>query len=145
NLSSGSTPLAMEFVPDAIGRLEELKWDQTPSTGAPVLLAEYTYLGGVKRFRRTHIDGSTKDIESLFAYDGYGRLSQIKDDSVDPSTSTVTPLAQFDYEYGSAGNLKKEKYTKDDGSAGDRFVYDDFHRLAVGWLGGDTSTMGETD
>ncbi|MBL8722764.1 MAG: hypothetical protein JNK49_01895 [Planctomycetes bacterium] len=51
--------------------------------------------------------------------------------------------AQVDFVYDQASNLVKEVYQKQGGSnrAGDRFTYDEHHRLHKAWLGADTTLM----
>jgi RHS repeat-associated protein len=83
----------------------------------------------------THV---ANGVES-YTYDAFGRLSSIQD-----LTNLVgggTPAGQaaqtnrFDYLYDAAGNLKEEKYAKAGGWLGDRFTYDEYHRLKKAYMG----------
>jgi len=140
NLGSGSTaPLSMEYGHDTIGRLTSIDW--TGHSGASTALADYEWVGGLRRNRFVRYGASSyPEGKTSFAYDAYNRLTQIKDD-VYTAGSTFTTKSQFDYEYDVASNLTKEKYAKVGGSVGDRFAYDGHHRLTEAWMGVDTGLM----
>ncbi|MEO6593377.1 MAG: RHS repeat-associated core domain-containing protein, partial [Planctomycetota bacterium] len=102
--------------------------------------------GGLRRSRTVRYGNTAfPQGRSTFSYDVYGRLEQIKDD-VYTATSTFTTKSQFDYEYDAASNLIKEKYAKVQiGRVGDRFAYDDYHRLSQAWMGVDAARMAGPD
>jgi RHS repeat-associated protein len=139
NLPSGSTPLSMSLTPDDIGRLELVRWNQAPGSGGSLVdLASYSYLGAQKRTRQlTVVPGTPPAVaDSFFDYDEFGRLSEIRD----TLTGVTGDISKYGYFYDKASNLLKEVYDKHATTApdldeGDRFAYDDFHRLSVAWLG----------
>jgi RHS repeat-associated protein len=136
-----TTPMALDFTADSVGRLTLTRWNGGVSGAAAQDLVSYGWLGGLRKTRLTKFASGTtppQDVSS-FTYDDYGRLTQIKDDrTLSSGTSTIS---QFDYEYDAASNLKKEKYTKVGGRVGDRFTYDAYHRLKVAFMGTDSGTM----
>lgn len=140
NLGSGSTaPLSMGYDHDAIGRLTDIDW--TGHSGSTTALAEYGWVGGLRRSRTVRYSASSfPEGRTTFDYDAYNRLLQIKDD-VYTAGSTFTTKSQFDYVYDDASNLVKEKYTKVVTGVGDRFAYDAYHRLTEAWMGVDSSLM----
>ncbi len=140
--ASGMETAKMGFGRDAIGRLSSVEWDRAAgSSGTMKPLAEYGWAGGLRRTRSVHYGNSQfAEGRSLFSYDRYGRLTQIKDD-VYTAANTFTTKSKFDYEYDAASNLTKEKYAKVGGRVGDRFAYDGHHRLTQAWLGVDQPTM----
>ncbi len=128
--------LELEFVPDSIGRVDEIRMKadaQSPQNW----LAKYGYVGGRMRHRTTRysngVEGKTEQ-----EFDDYFRPTKLSH-----YASTATPaLPIFEYEYDDASNLIKEKYSKASGvGVGDRFVYDDFDRLTEGWLGLDFNSI----
>lgn len=129
----------LAFTPDAIGRLARI--DQGFSGQGLSALADYQHAGPRTAWRQSHYGSATGQTSRSF--DVYGRLSQILD-QVTAGTQTTT-IAQFDFEYDAAGNLLKERYAKQGtwtpARIGDRFVYDDFDRLADAWLGLDQAAM----
>lgn len=140
SLTGGNAqPLSMQYTPDAIGRLSQVDWNRTPGSGSMVPLANYTWVGGLRKTRSVHYT-STEHGNTGYQYDNYGRLTQILDQNVVDGGATTT-FSQFDYEYDAAGNLKKEKYAKVGGRVGDRFLYDAYHRLLEAYMGVDTNTM----
>lgn len=140
NLGSGLTaPLSMDYGHDAIGRLTGIDW--TGHSGSTSTLAGYEWVGGLRRNRTVRYSASNyPEGKTTYGYDGYNRLTQIKDD-IYTAGSTFTTKSQFDYVYDAASNLVKEEYIKVDGSAGDRFAYDAYHRLTEAWMGVDSSLM----
>jgi RHS repeat-associated protein len=140
NLGSGSTaPLSMEFGHDTIGRLTSVDW--TGHSGSTTALADYGWVGGLRRNRFVRYSASSNpEGKTSFGYDQYNRLTQIKDELLN-GTSTAPILSQFDYEYDLASNLVKEEYAKVGGGVGDRFAYDDYHRLTKAWMGVDATLM----
>ena len=145
NLTGGnaawSEPLELAFGHDAIGRLETIDWDKAPASSSQNPLAEYGWVGGLRRSRSVFFQSTgVHRSDTTFGYDTYGRLLQIVDD-VWTASITHAVESQFDYEYDAASNLIREQYLKVDGSAGDRFAYDGYHRLAVAWMGVNAATM----
>lgn len=147
NLTGAYTaPVSLDFAHDAIGRLTQIQWDKAPGGGsAMAVLAEYGWSGGLRRTRTVRYGATAyPQGRSLFSYDDYGRLSQIKDDVWTSSSSSVTK-SKFDYEYDAASNLIKERYAKVGATqVGDRFAYDAYHRLESAWMGVTTATMNAT-
>lgn len=141
SLPSGSSPLAMEYSPDAIGRLAQVRWDHSGSPAAP--LADFTWLGGRKRSRTTWLSGGPS-IVSAFDYDDRGQLSSIEDQEWVGGALQST-LASYGYEYDVASNLTKELYAKQGGGVGDRYGYDDHHRVVRAWLGVNQTMMDSAD
>lgn len=142
--------LKLDFTHDTRGRLDSLSWNTagTATGGTSTLLASYGWAGGLRRTRQMTLGGSfSPQFDSVFSYDEFGRLTQIKDEfsDTDPLTpgSAGSPVvkSQFDYTYDEVGNLTKEAYAKVDGSAGNRFAYDEFHRLATAWMGVASTVM----
>lgn len=145
SLSGYSQPLQQDFTKDSIGRLSTIAWDKAGTSTAMNQLASYDWVGGLRRFRNVRYQDATNPRGfTTFSYDAYGRGIQIKDD-VSNGAGVFTTKSQFDYEYNAASNLLKEKYTKVDGSAGDRFAYDAYHRLTTAWMGVNSVTMAATD
>lgn len=141
NLSGGITaPLHLEFSRDTIGRLSQVRWNTAPGSGGSMTtLADYTWVGGLRRSRTTTYSSGNTGATS-FDYDAYGRLTQIQDDQTLGSSGPTT-ISQFDYEYDAAGNLKRERYTTVGSRVGDRFLSDAYHRLSHAFLGVDSNTM----
>jgi len=139
-LTTASNPLEMSFTPDGAWRLEKIHWSRT-GVGTNQELADYAWVGAMRHSRTVRYGGSThvaNGVES-YTYDAFGRLSSIQD-----LTNLVgggTPAGQaaqtnwFDYLYDAAGNLKEEKYAKAGGWLGDRFTYDEYHRLKKAYMG----------
>jgi RHS repeat-associated protein len=139
--SAFSEPLKMQYGRDAIGRLVDVDWDLTGSGSSFQALAEYEWVGGLRRYRTVHYQNTPEPKGfTAFDYDAHSRLTQIVDD-VWADATTHAVKSQFDYEYDAASNLTKERYAKVDGSAGDRFAYDAHHRLTYAWIGVNSATM----
>jgi hypothetical protein len=115
--------------------------------GSVSLLASYGWAGGVRQARTVRYSGSNPDVrgETKWTYDQYGRLAEL-DNQVYTSPGTTSPAARalFEYQYDMASNLTKERYQKVDGTGGDGFGYDAFHRLDRAWMGGDAAMMAST-
>lgn len=139
-LATAGNPLEMSFTPDSAWRLDKIHWSRT-GVGSNQELADYAWVGAMRHSRTVRYGGSThvaNGVES-YTYDAFGRLSSIQD-----LTNLVgggTPAGQaaqtnrFDYLYDAAGNLKEEKYAKAGGWLGDRFTYDEYHRLKKAYMG----------
>jgi RHS repeat-associated protein len=129
-------------------RLGEVRWNKAPGGGGSVsLLASYGWAGGVRQARTVRYSGSNPDVrgETKWTYDDYGRLAEL-DNKVytSPGTTPLAARALFEYQYDMASNLTKERYQKVDGTGGDGFGYDAFHRLDRAWMGGDAAMMAST-
>lgn len=142
--SGMSAPIDLDFTHDEIGRLAQIDWNAAPGGSGQSELAEYTWVGGLRRGRTVRYgSGAEPKGVTSYEYDGYNRLLGIQDE-VWTSSSAHASESQFDYVYDAASNLIKEKYAKVDGSVGDRFAYDAYHRLTAAWMGVDTTTMNAT-
>jgi len=151
NLPSGlsvlSAPVGLEFGYDNIGRLSSMDWNAAPSVSGMTALADYGWVGGLRQRRTVQYDSHSSvgsKGQSDFTYDAYHRLTKIED-TVWTDASTSYSASKFEYEYDEVHNLLKEQYTKVDGSVGDRFAYDEFHRLSKAWMGVDSTTMAGGD
>jgi hypothetical protein len=103
-------------------------------------LAGYLHEGSAIRRRTTHHGtGSNAAFHTDFSFDVYGRMVQIE--------QSFSPAASVGFEYDLASNLTKEVYQKQGGSnqVGDRFQYDEHHRLQKAWLGVDQTLMAASD
>lgn len=131
-----SNGLKLDFSADNVGRLGSVDWTlpgQTQTT-----LAEYGHSSDVVSYRELNYSGSQQGVTKV-DFDLYGRLAKIED-SIGSST-----LSKYEFTYDLADNLLEEKYDKRGGSGvggGDRFVYDDFHRLTESWMGLNAAGMG---
>lgn len=129
------------YTPDAAGRVASIAWGEELSSNPPsiVNLATYAYEGGLIRRRTTNQElgapGALNpfQFDTDYEYDAYGRMSRIGHEF-----ASSAPVA---FEYDSVGNLIKEYYTKQGGQEGDRFAYDEHHRLHKAWLGSDDDHM----
>jgi RHS repeat-associated protein len=122
---------------DTRGRLSAIDWQPSTSMQA---LASYLHDGSATRRRTTHFGtGANAHFATDYQYDTYGRMTQI--------TQSFSSGAQVDFVYDLASNLVKEVYQKQGGSnrTGDRFTYDEHHRLHKAWLGADTTLMQDPD
>ena len=64
-------------------------------------------------------------------------------DRIDQSFS---PIAFVQFSYDAASNLVKEEYSKvAQGRVGDRFAYDEHHRVAKAWMGSNQLHMDAAD
>ncbi|MCA8952930.1 MAG: hypothetical protein KDE27_25695 [Planctomycetes bacterium] len=141
NLPVASAPLSLSYGYDEIGRLESIDW--TGHTGtAKTSLATYSWVGGLQRERKVRLTANPwPEARTSFDYDEHGRLRSIRGDIYTSATPPTSPTSLFDYEYDDASSLVKERYAKVDGSAGDRFAHDAFHRLTGAWLGASQAVM----
>lgn len=131
-----SSGLELTFGHDAIGRLNSISMDVTGG-GASRSLATFGHMGSTTIWRETDYS-STKVGHTDNTFDVHGRHSS------KAHSSAYATLPTFEYKYDAASNLVKEKYQRASGVAtkvGDRFVYDDFHRLEEAWLGLTATTM----
>jgi YD repeat-containing protein len=107
-------------------------------TGSSATLATYAYQGSATS-KKTIAYSSTVNGVTDFAFDQYGRHSKIE------TLNGSTVLGKVEFFYDAASNLTKEKYAHFAASGvvreGDRFFYDEHHRLADAWLGADTATF----
>ncbi len=133
NLGSGVDDLELYTTPDSVGRLAGLQWSSDGGTTVRSL-ADYVHHGARIRQRTTHWDSGTNDnFDTTYSYDDYGRMS-----AIEQSFSTVAHDADVAFNYDAASNLISEVYQKQDGTDGDRFEYDEHHRLVDAWLGADS-------
>lgn len=120
--------------PTTDGRLGKIGWATT--SGAPkIQLAEYGHEGGAIRKRRTFIPTWTLgNFDTTYSYDQYGRMTSI--------AQSFDVNAGVEFFYDNASNLVGEKYKKqgDALAEGDRFAYDEHHRLAKAWLNSQSMT-----
>lgn len=137
--------LYLRYVPDPIGRVASIDWKTSPAQGSPwIPLAQYEHEGGAIRTRKTTqalgvAQGVTPfDFTTTYDYDDYGRMSRIEH-SFAPTT------AYYDFLYDDASNLVREGYAKQGGGVGDRFAYDEHHRLKDAWLGSDAQHFAAVD
>jgi RHS repeat-associated protein len=142
NVAGGADDLWMQYVPDGVGRVQGIDWKA--SAAAPwIALAWYEHEGLATRRRTTTrglgLTSPFGTFETTHSYDVYGRLSRI-DQSFD-----VNAFVEFTYDL--ASNLKKEHYQKQGGANrdGDRFEYDEHHRLWKAWLGSSQSHLDESN
>ncbi|MCC6671546.1 MAG: RHS repeat-associated core domain-containing protein [Planctomycetes bacterium] len=137
-----TTDLDLSMVPDTAGRLSEVKVE-APS--GERTLATYGYgVRGVKErslFYQLQQTSTYKQVTTS-TFDAYRRLATLGDSLFDGSTAIGT-LSSFTFTWSNAGDLLKEAYTKRDGTAGDRFDYDPFHRLKGVKYGVSTNGMGQ--
>jgi RHS repeat-associated protein len=140
-LGANTGDLAMQFLPDAIGRMQEVSW-QTVGSMRPV--ATYLHQGGATRRRVTSWGASTgQNFDTDYRYDSYGRMDRI--------TQSFDAQAKVEFTYDAASNLVKEIYdghltaTTYNTRKGDRFAYDEHHRLSKAWLGSDQNHMNQAD
>ncbi len=136
NLGSGTDDLELYTAPDSVGRLATLQWSSDGGTTVRSLAA-YVHHGWRIRQRTTHWDAGTNDnFDTTYSYDDYGRM-----DEIEQSFSTGANDADVAFSYDVASNLISEVYQKQDGSDGDRFEYDEHHRLVDAWLGADSTEL----
>jgi RHS repeat-associated protein len=131
----GADDLAVEFIPDSTGRVGEVHWQFAPiapENPNPTLLVGYNHVGSLQSLKQTNYGAHTGITD--FEYDVYGRMTHI-DTRLDSQPSS--PFSTFDYVYDLASDLTKELYAKQGApsAVGDRFAYDEHHRLAKAWLG----------
>ncbi|MCC7065886.1 MAG: RHS repeat protein, partial [Planctomycetes bacterium] len=138
-LGANTGDLAMQFLPDAIGRMQEVSW-QTVGSMRPV--ASYMHQGGATRRRVTSWGATTgQSFDTDYRYDSYGRMDRI--------TQSFDAQATVEFTYDAASNLLKEIYdghltaTTYTTRKGDRFAYDEHHRLSKAWLGSDQNHMNQ--
>jgi RHS repeat-associated protein len=139
NLTGDTDDLWIDQAQDAIGRLQQLQW-RTTAAGAPAVLANYAHDGNGIRRRTTHWGtGPTHNFNTTYRYDVYGRMDRIE--------QSFSAMATVDFHYDLASNLLKEVYQKQGGASqkGDRFAYDEHHRLAKAWFGSDQAHLDATD
>lgn len=138
-----SQPLQLGYSPDPIGRLRSVDWVVAAiGTGSRSPLADFTWSGDLRRNRTVHLQAhGDPRIATEFAYDSESRLVAITDAVTTVAGGSPTPLSRIDFTYDAVGNLKREAYAKVDGSLGDRFAYDAYHRLSTAWLGVDAATL----
>jgi RHS repeat-associated protein len=133
--TSNPANLAMGYTPDILGRTSTVSWNPT---GSSATLATYAYQGSATS-KKTIAYSSTVNGVTDFAFDQYGRHSKIE------TLNGSTVLGKVEFFYDAASNLTKEKYAHFAASGvvreGDRFFYDEHHRLADAWLGADTATF----
>jgi RHS repeat-associated protein len=126
--------LFMATTPTTDGRMGTIGWATT--SGAPkIQLAEYSHEGGAIRRRRTFIPTWTLgNFDTTYSYDQYGRMTSI--------AQSFNVNAGVEFYYDNASNLVGEKYKKqgDALAEGDRFAYDEHHRLAKAWLNSQSMT-----
>ena len=131
--------LAIEYTPDAIGRVASIGWGVGAVIGPP--LASYLHEGGAIRRRTTNVGLGLSPPNTTFhtdySYDAFGRM-----DSIDQSFAS-SPSALVEFHYDDASNLIKEVYEKHGGQAGDQFAYDEHHRLQSAWMGSDTANLAD--
>ncbi len=129
--NAGGDGLWLDYTPDAVGRLGQVDW-RTTSGGTPEVLAEYKHQGGRSRQRATHwAAGGSSSFDTNYRYDVSARVDRI--------TQSFGASATVEFSYDDASNLLKEEYQKQGGASqkGDRFAYDEHHRLESAWLGAD--------
>lgn len=150
NLAGGADNLWLDAAPDSAGRLSQLKW-RTTQSGPGRDLAEYLHMGGDIRRRTTHWGTTSgQSFNTDFRYDAWGRMDRIEQSfsanaTVDFVYDDVTPQGGS-YKL-SASNLVKEIYQKQANASqkGDRFSYDEHHRLQKAWLGSDQGHLNQAD
>ena len=133
--ASNPANLAMGYTPDLLGRMSTVSWNPT---GSSATLATYAYQGSATS-KKTIAYSSTVNGITDFAFDQHGRHSKIE------TLNGLTVLGKVEFFYDAASDLTKEKYVHYAGSGvvreGDRFFYDEHHRLADAWLGADAATF----
>jgi RHS repeat-associated protein len=130
---------AARYTPDAVGRVSSI--DGSVQAADPwSALASYAHEGAAIRRRSTTQAlglggvGTPFTFATTYGYDAYGRMATI-DHGFDPAASVG-------FVYDAASNLTKELYHKQIGNrVGDRFGYDEHHRLRDAWLGSDAAHM----
>ncbi len=133
--NAGGDGLWLDYLPDAIGRLSRVDW-RTSSGGTPETLADYLHEGGRIRRRTTHWGpGASDEFDTDYRYDVFGRMDQI--------TQSFSASATVGFFYDDASSLLKEEYQKQGGvnEKGDRFTYDEHHRLESAWLGANQAEL----
>lgn len=133
NLGGNVDDLWCYMTPDATGRLESVQWSVDDGLNIDGL-ADYVHHGQRIRQRTTHWGTGTNDkFDTTYSYDAYGRMDRIAH-----SFSTTQANADVEFHFDQASNLTKEVYQKQVAGDGDRFDYDEHHRLSDAWLGADT-------
>jgi RHS repeat-associated protein len=131
--------LQARYTPDAVGRVSSIDW-RVQAADPWSALASYAHEGAAIRRRSTTQAlglggvGTPFTFATTYGYDAYGRMATI-DHGFDPAASVG-------FVYDAASNLTKELYHKQVGNrVGDRFGYDEHHRLRDAWLGSDAAHM----
>ena len=121
---------------DDIGRMAGIDWNPA---GTPQVLADYGHFGGQTAWRQLRPKDAAPDtfLETVYAFEAYGRMSRITDSRVGSNPATID---DYQFAYDQFGNLAEERYDRPDGNAGtanagDAFAYDRFHRLQEAVLG----------
>lgn len=130
--------LAVETVPDGVGRLDEVK--VTPNGGSQFTLAKYRYAGSQVSQRTMTLGPSGSDVSTTTGYDDFRRLAELKH-----QLGTSTELEKFEYTWDSADDLIRKKQTRDypvGNSNGALFENDPFHRLTGAKLGVPSGDIG---
>ncbi|MCA8949462.1 MAG: RHS repeat-associated core domain-containing protein [Planctomycetes bacterium] len=128
--------LLLQMTSDDIGRLAGVDW-RTDESDPWTPLANYGFEGRVVTRRSSVLalaGGGQVTFDTKFDFDAYGRLEAIEQ-SFDANAGVA-------FVHDPASNLLKEIYAKQgSGAAGDRFEYDEHHRLRKAWLGSDPIHM----
>jgi RHS repeat-associated protein len=121
--------LFVATTPTTNGRLGAIGW-ATTAGATKIQLAEYSHEGGAIRKRRTFIPTwSLNNFDTTYSYDHYGRMTEVANSfDVDAKVKLhFDPVSHLPtgFEYKKQGDAL---------AAGDRFAYDEHHRLARTWL-----------
>lgn len=142
NLGGSLNDLWMQISPDSVGRVQALDW-KTSAGAAWTPLANYVHEGTATR-KRTTTRGLGQiapfgSFDTTYSYDAYGRMVGIQ------QSFDVNAVVSFTYDL--ASNLVEEEYVKQGGPnrRGDRFAYDEHHRLRKAWLGSNQAHLDEPD
>lgn len=139
--ASLSAPVDVAFQEDSLGRLTNISWNRSPGSSALNALANYEWVGSLRRARTVQYGaGASASGTATYVWDQFNRSQSITDDVIDAGGNTTT-VSSFDYEFNTDSNLTKEKYSKVDGSVGDRHGYDDQGRLSKSWIGTNAAVM----
>ncbi|MEO6715460.1 MAG: RHS repeat domain-containing protein, partial [Mycobacteriales bacterium] len=131
--------LWLDYAPDAVGRTSSIDW-RAASAAPPSPLADYLHQGGATRRRTTWLPTNpVSSFDTDYGYDVYGRMQRID--------QSFSAQAFVEFHYDAASNLVKEVYKKQGGPTqlGDRFAYDEHHRLQKAWLGSGSMTVSDPD
>ncbi|MBZ0154544.1 MAG: hypothetical protein K8J09_23695 [Planctomycetes bacterium] len=122
--------LHVRYAPDATGRVAGIEWQVNANGWKP--LASYQHEGQSIRRRSMSLalgvppGGQVPQFDTTYSYDAYGRMSKIE--------QSFSSAASVDFYFDAASNLVKEVYGKKSGATGDRFAYDEHHRLQTAWM-----------